>query len=140
MTKELLKIRGIDEALRMAQLTSSLATEVQDLITGMTDTDKVWGELDKRYGDRDITVATAMRKLLQIRLPQGSAHDKGEALSAGVRTAKVCLKAVGAEVELLTSCLIIGTLVKKLDESTQYRWFHYQVTWPEKVRDDVFNE
>ena len=54
--------------------------------------------------------------------------------------ASASLEAVGVEDKLFTSCFTIGTLVDKLEESTQFRWFHYQVAHAEKVRGNAFNK
>ena len=54
--------------------------------------------------------------------------------------ARASLEAVGVEDKLFTSCFTIGTLVDKLEESTQCRCFHYQVAHPEKVRGNAFNK
>ena len=54
--------------------------------------------LDKKYGGKVFAVMTAMHRLMQLKIPPGPVYDKVEALGAEVRTAKRCLKAVGAEV------------------------------------------
>ena len=66
---------------------------------------------------------TATHRRMQLKIPLGPAYDKVEAIAAEVRTAKRCLKAVGAEAEIFASCFTVGTLVNKLDERTQQSGF-----------------
>ena len=53
-----------------------------------------------------------------MKLPPGPAYDKVEALAAGLRTAKRCLKVIRAEDEIFASCSTLDALVSKLEEST----------------------
>ena len=70
------------EVLRMTQLTSILPTEAQDLITSITCRDESRDALNERYRGKEVTQVTTMRKLLQMRLPQGQSYDIVKALAA----------------------------------------------------------
>ena len=65
-----------------------------------------------------------MHKLQSVKLPKGPAHDKVVALVVAIRSAKICLKEVGAESQLFADCNTIGKPVSKLDKCTQDIWFH----------------
>ena len=52
ITKDIMKISGHGEALRMAQLSDSLSQEWRLLITGVSNKEEAWAELDKKYGNR----------------------------------------------------------------------------------------
>ena len=77
-----------------------------------------------------------MRNLIQAELPAGMAYNKFGAL---IRTAINSLKAVGAEEELFASCFTVDTLTNKLNDSRQYRWFHYQVTHLDTKKGESFS-
>ena len=76
-------------------------------------------QLNDRYGDKDQTVMSAVRRLVLVSLPRGPAHRKIEVILAGVMEARRSLRAVGAEESLFAGCHTIGTLVGKLAEETQ---------------------
>ena len=60
---------------------------------------EAWIIFTRRYGGKEITVMTAMHRLIQLKIPLGSKYDKVEALEAEVCTAKRCLNAVETEAE-----------------------------------------
>ena len=60
-------------------------------------------------------------------------------LVENIRTRTSCLKAVGGEEELFASCFTIDALTNKLEGTTQYKWFHYQVTHPDRKKGEDFS-
>ena len=81
---------------------------------------------------------SAMHKLESVRVPQGPAHDKFKALGTAVRTARTCLRAVGAEEQLFDSFFTIGNWVKKVANITQTRWFYYKTEHPDQKEHKAF--
>ena len=76
----------------MAQLSSKLpAEEAKWLTTGFKEPKEARRLLEERYRDRHIAILSTMHKLESIKLPQGPAHDKVEALVLAVRTENMCL-------------------------------------------------
>ena len=68
--KEMLKIRILGSVLEMAQLSRKLPEKAKRLITGVKEPTEAWRLLEERYGDRHITVLSAMHKLETVKLPQ----------------------------------------------------------------------
>jgi hypothetical protein len=66
---ELIQIGNYPALVQIAQLKCKLPTEAIDLITGLDTVDKVWSRLDERYGNKEITVVTALAKLLRTEVP-----------------------------------------------------------------------
>ena len=64
----------------LAQLRSKMPKNAKRLITGVKEPVEAWRLLGKRFGDRHILVFLAMHRLQSVKLPQGPAHDKVEAL------------------------------------------------------------
>ena len=134
--KEMLKISKLGPLLEVAQLASKLAEEAKRLIMGVEEPVEAWRLLVERYLYRHMAILLAMHNLQSVRIPQGPAHDKVEALVLKVRTKKMCLRAAGAKHQLFADCLTMGKLVGKLTKNTQGRWFHYRagdLSLPEKV-------
>ena len=50
------------------------------------------------------------------------------------------MKAIGDEEVLFLGCFTVDTLTNKMEDSTQYRWFHYQVTQPDTKKGEAFSE
>ena len=55
-----------------------------------------------------------MKNLTKLKMAQGHAYKKVEALVKALRFAKACLRAVNKKGELFKSCFMIGTLIEKL--------------------------
>ena len=96
----MLNISKLGPVFELAHLASKLVEETKRLIIGVKEPVEAWRLVDKRYRDRHILILLAMHKLQSVKLPQGPAHEKVEALVLAVRTAKTCLKATGAEHQL----------------------------------------
>ena len=88
MFKELMQESRQREVLEMARLTDNLPAEAKRKKTGITDPKEAWEKLYDRYGDRNLSVIAAMRELTQMKMSQGHACKKVEALVQCVRMAK----------------------------------------------------
>ena len=133
LQKEMMRVSGSEEPLRLAKLLSCLPEEACHLVTGISSEERVREELDAKY----INIGVTMRILIQSELPAVMAYKKFGAL---VRTASNSLKAVGAEEVLFLCCFTIDILTNKTEDSTQDRWFHYQVTHPDTKKGEAFSE
>ena len=85
--KELLKISKLGPVLEISQLRSNQLEDAKKRITGVKEPAEAWKLLDKRYGDRQIAIFSAMNKLHSVSLPCRPAHDRVEALVLEERTA-----------------------------------------------------
>ena len=138
--QELMRASGQEEVLEIVQLTDKLPSEAMWLKAGITDPKEAWEQLDERYRDKELTVLSAMHRLVSLKLPQGPAQSKVEALGTAVSHARSCLRALGAEKDLFSRCFKIETLVKKLAETTQSRWFYYQDEHPVQRKEEAFQK
>ena len=68
---------------------------------------------------------------------QGSSHRNVGALIVAVSVARWRLKTVGAEQEIFNK-RVINSLVSKVDEGTQARWYLYLTKDPPKGKEDAF--
>ena len=134
-----MRVSGCEEPHRFTQLLNWLPQEAWQLVAGISSEERAWEELDAKYGNREVTILQTMSKLIQAELPAGTAYNKVEVLVSDVRTASNSLKAVGAEEELFASCFTVDTLTNKLNDSRQYRWFHYQVTHLDTKKGESFS-
>ena len=116
--QELIKASGHGKALELA---SQLPEEGNQQIKRVTEPKEAWRRLDERYGNKDLAMLSTMYRLISLELPQGPVHDKMQTLASELRVAKSSLIAVGAEGKLYASCLTIGMLINKLDNSTRTR-------------------
>ena len=137
LQKEMMRVSGSKEPLRLAQLLSCLPEEARHLVTGISSEERVREELDAKYINRGVTILRTMRNLIQAELPAGMAYNKFGAL---IRTAINSLKAVGAEEVLFLCCFTVDILTNKTEDSTHDRRFHYQVTHPDTTKGEAFRE
>ena len=91
------------------------------LLEGHTKMSEAWKVLDRRYGSRDVAVASARAKLLGLRT-KGPLYEQVEQLWQAVLTAQTSLQAVEAGDLLFCEFGVVGTLVDKLPQSCQERW------------------
>ena len=128
--KELIKSANYPTVVEMAQLRENLQEEAASYILGVTEPADAWAILEKKYGDRTLAILTTRHRLVTLQLPTGPAHDQVEALVQGLRHAKYCLKAVGAEYTLFGDITMVSTLLSKLPSRVQERWYHHRAALP----------
>ena len=128
--KELIKAVNCSPVLEMTFLVDHLAAEAARYVLGVTDPTKAWALLDKRYGDRRLAILTTRHRLINLEVPRGPGYEKVEALVQGLRHARTCLEAVGAEDELFSDLAMVGILLNKLPPMVQEQWYRYRVTFP----------
>ena len=80
-----------------------------------------------------------LSSLIRVRMLQGSSHRNVGALIVAVSVARWRLKTVGAEQEIFNK-RVINSLVSKVDEGTQARWYIHFTKDPQKHKEDVFIE
>ena len=73
LTKDMMRVSGRKEPLRLTQLLSCLPQEARQLVAGISSKKQVWEELDAKYGNRGVTILRTMSKLIQAELPAGTA-------------------------------------------------------------------
>ena len=73
--KKLLMISKLRPVLKLAQLRSKLLEDAKKSITGIEEPAEASKLLDERYGDRHITILSAMNILQSVSLHRGPAHD-----------------------------------------------------------------
>ena len=118
-------------AIMMAQLREHLSSrEAKALIAGKTDPTEAWAALNRRYGDKDLSLVNVKYKLVSLDTSKGEGYEKVETLLQGVNEARATLKAVGAEAELFNDVSVVAQLVAKLPASEQERW-HQDRTSPD---------
>ena len=93
----MLKISNLEPVLELAQLRDNIQEVARKLLARVQEPAEAWGLLDKMYGDKHVTILSAMHKLQSVVLPHGPAHNKVEASVLAVRTTRICLKNVNAE-------------------------------------------
>ena len=128
--QELIKAVNCSPVLEMTFLVDHLAAEAARYVLGVTNPTKAWALLDKRYGDRRLAILTTRYRLINLEVPRGFGYEKVEALVQGLRHARTCLEAVGAEDELFSDLAMVGILLSKLPSMVQEQWYRYRVTFP----------
>ena len=128
--QEMVRAANYSPVLEMKVLRDHLKEESRAYITGVTVPAEAWELLNKKYGDRTLAMLTTRHRLVSLKLPRGAPHDQLEALVQGVRHAKTCLRAVQAEDTLFSDLTIIGTLLMKLPQMHQQRWYYYRSALP----------
>ena len=87
---------------------------------------------------RQRAVKSAVDSMLGVKIPQGSPHKEVQALIFAIPVARGRLKMVGAEREIFSRSGTITSLVSKLEEITQTRWYLSLTKDSEKSKDEAF--
>ena len=99
----------------MVKIRENLLTkEVKAMIAGKIDPTEAWTALDKRYGDKELSLVNVQYKLVSLDTSKGEGYKKVKALLQGVDEARATLEAVGAEAELFNAVSVVAQLASKL--------------------------
>ena len=86
---------------------------------------------------RQRTVKLVVDSLLVVKIPQGSPHKQVEALVVAIVVAIWRLQTVGADREIFIRSGTIASLVSKLEEGTQTKWYLYLTKDSEKSEEEA---
>ena len=119
--KELTQEEGYPQAILLSKLRESIPREGKELLVGVDQMTVAWDCLEKRYGDRKITILTIQSRLVKVFLT-GEKHEKVEKLCGEVDRTFNLLRPLGALDALTRDFEMVGRLVDKLPEALQAEW------------------
>ena len=119
--KKLIKASRGNKVLELALLRVKLPTQAWEAIAGIIKPHKALTLLDKQYGDRNITIMSAIHRMETLKLSHRPTTTKSKQSRSWMR-----LLAVSAKHHLFAGCLTID----KLETAAQTCWFYYQAKHP----------
>ena len=112
--------------IELAQLRTKLPKEGVKAIIGQTDPGKAWERLDEIYGNMEMSVITAMRRLRNFKVTKSTPHDQVLELVAEVQRCRAVLEGLGEVEALYSDRETIAVVIQGLPRDSRERWYHRQ--------------
>ena len=97
----------------MAQLRQKLPREAVAILIGLTAPVAAWARLDERYGNREMSVIAALKRLKGFKSSKATAHDKVMEIATAVQRCSTVLAALGQEKELLRDRETLAEIIQR---------------------------
>ena len=95
--RQLCSGEGYTEIIELAQMRQKLPKEAVDLIAGLSSTSKAWLRLDEKYGNVEMSVITALKRLRNFKTSKSAAHDQIQELCSAIQRCMTVLESLGKE-------------------------------------------
>ena len=96
--QQLCKGEGYSSVIELAQLRPKLPREAAAAIVGITSPEKVWERLDELYGNREMSVITALKRLRNFKSSKTPAHEQVIELVTAVQRCQAVMEGLQARV------------------------------------------
>jgi hypothetical protein len=111
------------EIIQFTQFKSRLLKEAVALIAGLCEGEIIWCRLNRRYGDREVTMMATLSRILQAPVPEGANQVKVKAVAAAMRRAQALFRNVNSREEMFADKRVLTTLIDKLPEAVREGWY-----------------
>ena len=122
--QELCQGEGFTGVIELAQLRQKLPKDAVAMLRGLTTPDEAWARLDETYGNVDLQVLEALKRLRTLKVGKATAHEQVVEVAVAVQRCVTVLKALDRETELLTDRETIAEVIGSLPADSQQRWYH----------------
>ena len=121
--RELCRRERYTPVLEMAQLKLKLPKEALATIAGLRCPEEAWLRLEELYGNRELSILSALRSLREFKSAKSSAHEQVLDLVSAVQKCKTELKNVEATQELLGDRESLACIVQHLPATIRDKWY-----------------
>ena len=111
---------------RIQILRSKLPKEAVTAIVGQTVPERAWERLDELYGNKEMSVITALKRLRSFKCTKSAPHDQVVELVTAVQRCRAVLEGLGEIGELYSDRETIASVVRSLPSDSCQRWYHRQ--------------
>ena len=122
--QELCQGEGFTGVIELAQLRQKLPKDAVAMLRGLTTPDEAWARLDETYGNVDLQVLEALKRLRSLKVGKATAHEQVVEVAVAVQRCVTVLKALDRETELLTDRETMAEVIGSLPADSQQRWYH----------------
>ena len=124
--QELCKGEAYSEVVELAQMRQKLPKEAVTLICGITTPAAAWARLDETYGNTDMQVLAALKRLRAVKPSKSAVHDQVVEVVNAVQRCVTVLRALDREEDFLLDRETLAEVVNVLPVDSQQRWYHRQ--------------
>ena len=115
---------GYPPVIELAQLRTKIPDDAVQALIGQTDPDKAWERLDEMYGDEEMSVVTAMRRLRSFKGKMTTPHEQVIELVIEVQRCHAVLEGLGKVDVLYSDRETIAVVIQCLPQDSRDRWYH----------------
>ena len=145
--RELCKGERYTPILEMAQLRLKLPRDALSAITGMQCPEKAWARLEEIYGNREMSILSALKALREFRTTKIAPHEQLIELAMAVQKCQTELANISTEYEFLGDREAIACVIHALPQTVRDKWYdcdipsdtakkgEYLVAWLEAQRE-----
>ena len=121
---EMCRGEAYSAVIELAQLRQKLPKEALGLLVGLTDPSAAWKRLDERYGNREMSVIVALKRLKAFRPGKTASYDQIMEIAVAVQRCHTVLLALGKEKELIRDRETLSEVIGLMPSEAQQRWYH----------------
>ena len=138
--RELCRGEGYTAILEMAQLKTKLPREALTAIAGLQDPDVAWTRLEELYGNRELSVLSALKRIREFKSSKALAYEQVIDLASAVQRCCTELNNIGALKELLNDREALACIIQALPQASQDKWYDKEIPEETSKRGEVLLE
>ena len=131
--RELCRGERYTPVLEMAQLKIKLPKEALTSIAGLKCPEMAWARMEEVYGNREISIMSALKNLREFRTSKSASHEQVIELASAVQKCITELTNVAAQQDFLGDREAIACVVQALPPSVRDKWYDRSV--PDDTRE-----
>ena len=125
--RELCKGERYTPILEMAQLRLKLPREALAALAGLQCLEEAWLRLEEVYGNRELSILTALKNLREFKPTKPAAHEQVIEIAMATQKCLTILKNIGATADFLGDRESLACVVQALPPSVRDKWYDLEV-------------
>ena len=122
--QELCRGESYTSVIELAQLRQKLPKDAVALLVGLVSPEAAWARLDETYGNEDLQVFAAIKRLRAFKPSKTAVQGQVVELAIAVQRCLTVLRALSREQDFLVDRETLAEVIDALPTDSQQRWYH----------------
>ena len=122
--QELCHGESYTSVIELAQLRQKLPKDAVALLVGLVSPEAAWARLDETYGNIDLQVFAALKRLRAFKPSKSAVQGQVVELAIAVQRCLTVLRALSREQDFLADRETLAEVIDALPTDSQQRWYH----------------
>ena len=122
--QELCRGESYTSVIELAQLRQKLPKDAVALLVGLVSPETAWARLDETYGNEDLQVFAAIKRLRAFKPSKTAVQGQVVELAIAVQRCLTVLRALSREQDFLADRETLAEVIDALPTDSQQRWYH----------------
>ena len=122
--RELCSGESYTSVIELAQLRQKLPRDAVALLVGLVSPEAAWARLDETYGNVDLQVIAALKRLRSFKPSKSAVQGQVVELAIAVQRCLTVLRALDREQDFLVDRETLAEVIDGLPVDAQQRWYH----------------